>query len=491
MRGRVAPFLLGCGIALGIGWRMLLQSVPGRLDAALGFGLLFIVLAVVSHRGLLHVPDSDRVLLGIPAVLLMIALIWRDSEALFVVNLLALAGLIAFARPVRVGLRARLLDSDIGDLVRRLLHVGRGVVFGAWPVLGAVRGPEPTRVPRSRWAAGFGVVAISPVLLLFSLLLGSADPVFERLLGRLFNPELVFQQVVPVLFWSWLGVGLLWALTRAPSSTEVAPAGGRVSSSFIVGALAPIALLFLAFLIVQSRYLFGGRAVVLGTADLSFSEYARRGFFELVTVSAAMLPVLLVADWAADQRAEQDRRRFRFLARTLLVLLTGLLGSALLRMAIYTSEYGLTEQRLFTTVFMAWLAFVLAWFSASVLQSRRDRFSAGALGGALATLLLLNVAVPEQAIVRVNAWRAARGRPFDAAYLANLGAGAVPAALGMLDRLPVEARCDAARRLDERWSGAATRVQPAWTIERWRATGPLLEKMRHAVDTACDLKGRT
>ena len=47
MRGRVAPLLLGAGVALGIGWRMLQQAVPGRLDAALSFGLLFIVLAVL------------------------------------------------------------------------------------------------------------------------------------------------------------------------------------------------------------------------------------------------------------------------------------------------------------------------------------------------------------------------------------------------------------------------------------------------------------
>ena len=131
----------------------------------------------------------------------------------------------------------------------------------------------------------------------------------------------------------------------------------------MTGALAPIAILFLAFLVVQSRYLFGGRAVVRGTADLSFAEYARHGFFELVTISAMMLPILLFADWVASQHTEADRRRFRRLALSLLVLLAGLLGSALLRMSIYTSEYGLTEHRLFTTVFMGWLAFVFAWFA--------------------------------------------------------------------------------------------------------------------------------
>ena len=489
MRARVAPLLLGSGIVLGLGWRMLQLSVPGRLDAALGFGLLFIVLSVLHHRGLLHIPDSDRMLLGVPAVLLLIALIWRDSEALFAVNLAALAALVAFARPIRVGVRSRLLESGIGDLVDRARHAARGWFFGAWPLIGTLRGTEALRAPKSMWAAGLGVVAISPVLLLFSILLGSADPVFDQLLRGLLDPAPVIEHVAPVLLWSWFAAGLLWAVTRPPSASEVAPAGGRVSSPIVIGALTPIALLFLAFLVVQSRYLFGGRAVVLGTADLSFADYARRGFFELVTVSAAMLPVLLLADWAADQQAERDQQRFRFLARSLLVLLTGLLGSALLRMSIYTSEYGLTELRLFTTVFMGWLAFVFAWFAASVLRGRRDRFSAGALGGALAALLLLNVAGPEVAITRVNAWRAERGRSFDAAYLATLGAGAVPAALGALPGLPASLRCDVAKRLDERWSAAATGAQSTWTIERWRATGPLLTRLRQEADAACHAEG--
>ena len=485
MRGRVAPQLLGAGIALGIGWRLLQETVPGRLDWALAFGFLLLVLVVLHGRGLLHLPDSDRIVLGVPAILLLGALIWRDSEMLFLVNLMALAGLVAFARPVRVGIRAQLLESGVGDLLMRLFHAMRGAATGAWPLLGAVRGPDSARTPGTRWAAGLGVLAISPVLLLFSLLLGSADPVFGQLLGNLVDPEAVIQRVVPVLVYSWFGAGLLWALTRAPSARDVVPAGGRVGSPMITGALAPIALLFLTFLLVQSRYLFGGRAVVMGTADLSFSDYARRGFFELVAISAMMLPILLLADWAASQHVEQDRGRFRRLALCLLVLLGGMLGSAVLRMSIYTDEYGLTELRLFTTVFMTWLAFVFAWFAATVLRGRRDRFTAGALGSALVTLLLLNAAGPDEVIVRMNAWRAGKGRPFDAAYLASLGAGAVPAALAVLPALPANERCDGASRLFERWDDAASGSRNVWTIERWRATGPMLDLLAQEAKTAC------
>ena len=485
MPGRVAPHLLGAGIALGVSWHILQETVPGRLDIALGIGLLLIVLVTLQGRGLLHLPDSDRLVLGVPILLLVGALLWRDSELLFVLNMLVIGGLVAFARPTRVGIRAGVLETGIGDLLTRLFHAGRGAATGSWALLGAAHGPESVRAPGTRWAAGLGVLAISPVLLLFSLLLGSADPVFGQLLGNLVDPEVAMSHVFPVAVFSWLAAGILWALTRAPSANQRPPAGGRVSASMMTGALAPIALLFLAFLAVQSRYLFGGRAVVAGTANLSFSEYARRGFFELVTVSAMMLPILLLADWAVSQHTDLERRRFRGLALCLLVLLSGLLGSALLRMSIYTDEYGLTEQRLFTTVFMVWLALVFAWFAATVLRGRREQFTAGAVGSALVLLLLLNAAGPDAVIVRTNAWRARTGRPFDAAYLASLGAGALPAALAVLPALPVNERCDGASRLLKRWSDEKAHPRNDWSIERWRARGPMLDLLAHEAETAC------
>ncbi len=489
MSGRVAPRLLAAGIGLGTGWRVLQQYVPDRLNAALCFGLLLVVLVLLYRRGLLHLPVADATLLGVPASLLLVALIWRDSELLFVANVLALGGLVALVRPVRVGRRANLLEGGLGDFLRRLRHAAIGTAVGPWRLAESWKSAIPHDTGRSPWTAGLGVLAISPVLVLFSALLASADPAFEHLLRQLVDPERMLDQLVPLAVLSWLGAGILWALTRAPSAREPERTGGWVNSPMIVGALAPIALLFAAFILVQSRYLFGGRAFVLGTADLTFSNYARRGFFQLVAVSATMLPILLLADWAADQRSEGDRRRFRLLAHTLLVLLAGLLASALSRMLVYTREFGLTEQRLFTTVFMAWLAFVFVWFSASVLRGRREKFLAGAFGAACVTLVALNVVGPDSMIVRVNATRAAAGRALDASYIARLGAGAVPASLDVMPSLPVAVRCDLTQRLARRWHRADTGTRRTWTIERWRARGPLLVELDHEVEAVCGGKG--
>ncbi len=52
-------------------------------------------------------------------------------------------------------------------------------------------------------------------------------------------------------------------------------------------------VLFLGFVAVQGSYLFGGDRLIASQADLSYADYARRGFFQLVAVAGLSLPVLL------------------------------------------------------------------------------------------------------------------------------------------------------------------------------------------------------
>jgi len=93
-----------------------------------------------------------------------------------------------------------------------------------------------------------------------------------------------------------------------------------------------------------------------------------------VTVAGLTLPLLLTLhawqDWqgldSPGQHAAPERL-FRALAALLLALLFVIMASALARMNLYRSEYGLTELRVYTTAFMGWLAVVFAWFGATVL----------------------------------------------------------------------------------------------------------------------------
>jgi hypothetical protein len=275
---------------------------------------------------------------------------------------------------------------------------------------------------------------------------------------------------VGIVLWTWLGAGVLrLLLLRAPdSSIGGTPRHGRFSLTEVGTVLVVVDLLFGTFVLVQFRYLFGGAGLVQGLTGLTYAEYARQGFFQLVTVAALSLPLLLGADALLGRRDPASLRRFRLLAGVMLVLLDVMLASALWRMRLYTAEYGLTELRLYTTAFMGWLVLVFAWFGATVLRGRPARFGFGAIAAALFVLGTLNLVNPDALIAASNLSRAGTGRAVDALYLAELSADAYPTIRGRLPALPPADRCAVALAMRAR--AEASPPAQRWNIAVARAS---------------------
>jgi hypothetical protein len=308
-------------------------------------------------------------------------------------------------------------------------------------VVGRARSEKVTSVAR-------GVALGLPLLLLFGGLFVAADAVFKQLVSSAV-PSLdasVVERLLIVGGWTWLAGGLLRDLLAPREDDEALPfARPRKGLRPVeIGvALAALDLLFLAFVVVQFRYLFGGSAVVLADTDLTYAEYARHGFFELVVVAGLTLTMLLLADWAL---AGKGRRMFRLLAAALLVLLGVVIASALQRMRLYMHHFGLTELRVYATGVIVWLAVVSAWFAATVLRGRRHAFAVGALVAGFAATFALNVLDPDALIARTNVTRPA----VDVSYLAQLSDDAVPTLVGRIRELRSAQRVLLARALLER-----------------------------------------
>jgi len=62
-------------------------------------------------------------------------------------------------------------------------------------------------------------------------------------------------------------------------------------------------LLFFGFIVSQLGYFFGGSTLLANTQGLSAATYARSGFFELVTVSLLVLPLLLTIHWLLNAQS--------------------------------------------------------------------------------------------------------------------------------------------------------------------------------------------
>jgi hypothetical protein len=136
-------------------------------------------------------------------------------------------------------------------------------------------------------------------------------------------------------------------------------------------------------------------------------------------------------------------------------------------------------------VFMAWLTAVFAWFGASVLRGRRNRFAFGALVAGWIAIAAFNVINPDALIVRVNADRVAAGDEFDVSYALRLGADAVPNLIAVLPSLPAPDRCRVAETLLDRWS-APDRDWRVFSFGRWSAARAVQTSESQLRSVPCD-----
>jgi len=240
---------------------------------------------------------------------------------------------------------------------------------------------------------------------------------------------------------------------------------GRVEVGIALGLLST---LFALFVVVQIRYLFGGEDAVTSSIDLTYAQYAREGFFQLVVASLLLLPVLAGIDWARKRDVTSSRLFIGF-AITLVVLLFVIMASAWQRLAIYRDAFGLTESRFYAAATLPWLAVALVWFLVSVARRRMEHFLAGAAALAVGVLLALAVLNPDGFIARTNLARLDDGRPFDATYASVLSADAVPTLIERFDTLPAAEQCVLATAIRDHQSEDNSDLR-AWNWSRHRAS---------------------
>ncbi|MDP3510207.1 MAG: DUF4173 domain-containing protein [Candidatus Melainabacteria bacterium] len=207
-------------------------------------------------------------------------------------------------------------------------------------------------------------------------------------------------------------------------------------------------LLFATFVAVQLRYLFGGASLIEITPGLSYAEYVHKGFFELNTVVALVLPLLLMADSMLIRKSKMGLYAFRVLAGTQIALVLVILGSALMRMGLYQTEFGQSELRLYVTVFMGWLGTVCAIFAATVLSGKRQRFAFASYLSGVAILLGINLANPDALIQTSNMALSklrpqdiglvlnSAPKPLDTAYALSLSSDGIPPMIDAIEELP-------------------------------------------------------
>lgn len=492
--GRAGWTILTASLALGLVGDLLLRAWPWGLNAAIWFAALC-VLALSLPRFNPQAFSRRRSYWLWAALVFSVMLAWRASPVLQVLNLTAVfvcLGMVAFRPTANAIQRAGSAEFAASVAVSAVqLVVGSMVLVARY-----VDWRSTARIQRSsRFAAiGRGLAIAALPVVVFTALFASADVFFRDLLRSAIPvaPEEALSHLFLWLLFAWLAASYLWAALLAErDAVPIAPPPRGLEFKFIeVGVVFGLVdALFLAFIGVQFRYLFGGATRVESSTSLTYAEYARRGFFELVAVAALVALFLLVTHWLLPRGYSRLHRFYGCLAGVLVVLVYVVMASALQRMRLYQDTFGLTELRLYTTVFMGWLCVVFAWLTLTVLRGRRERFAFGGVIAGLAVLIALNALNPDALIVKRNVAIAGDNgdRLFDSEYALSLSPDAVPTIVANFDKIPPADRCTVGSELRRRYVDEDDDWR-SWSWGRLRARSAVSSSGQLAV--ACGTSSR-
>ena len=272
---------------------------------------------------------------------------------------------------------------------------------------------------RRAWTVAAGVCGALALVALLLPVLASADALFAAATEGLRSfIRLHFTTALWELLWGLVLTpfvfGLLVSL-RSPGPDTAAKAPKTDSLAFVL-VLAALNLLYLLFLGVQSAGLFGGPDY-LAARGISYADWARGGFFQMVGVTVLNLAVLLPA-LTLSRREGQAWKVLRLLSAVLAAESLVLLASACWRMTLYVTAYGLSFKRLMTYWGMAMMALLLL---AALYKTRRPDFAfcRATFPLALAGWLVINC-VPTDYLVaknQVDRYLSGESAAIDAEYL--------------------------------------------------------------------------
>ncbi|HEY8815383.1 MAG TPA: DUF4173 domain-containing protein [Candidatus Dormibacteraeota bacterium] len=365
-------------------------------------------------------------LLAAAAVLFGTWLSLRASPWLLVPDIGAAIVLLGVA--ASVAMRGSVLDLGIAEGLARgfstALHGIAGAEFIARPITRS-SSRISALAPVMR-----GLVIAIPIAVVLAVLLASADPIFASFFSLSFDFGRLALDVVFVLVGSLVMAGLL-RLAAAEAIDRVDGPTWRLGTTEAVVVLAVLNSIFAAFAIAQAIAASGTGADTLRSAGITYADYARSGFFQLLWVAGIALVVLVLFSRVTGFAHRAARITFLALAEGAIALTLLIVLVASERLTLYEDAYGFTMLRLYSHVFAGLIAVVFLLLAADLagfLPRRRWFVGASAICG-LALLVGLNVANPEAIVVGLNIDRANQTHTIDAQYFAELSSDATSALL--------------------------------------------------------------
>ena len=259
--------------------------------------------------------------------------------------------------------------EHFGKMIAMLFH---GLAAVPYPFIDSVRYMKRTKFFKNDRVRNMfvGILISIPILWLVIALLAGADMVFSDMTTRIFekfaSPEL-FWMTFMVLFGFFSCYCILCGAAAQTGQKERTSRkkGSAVTAETVMFLICVVYAVFCGFQIV---YLFAGGFFAL-PEGITFSEYARGGFFQLLAVTIINVILMVLCTTLFEDSK---------LLRILLTLMTActyiMIFSATYRMILYVDAYQLTFLRVLVLLALLIIAFILAGVIRSVYKKNFPLF---------------------------------------------------------------------------------------------------------------------
>ncbi len=429
------------------------------------FVLLIGISVVILTHLLRHHLSRDVVLLFALAMFFAVAVAIRSNALLTVLNVFGTLLLLLLI--TEVSIRGSIKDFSPIDYLK-VFALPIAYLISAVDTVMSVRLPFATPMHTESKQILRGVLITTPVIVLFTVLFAGADPVFHALLSKIFTLDFPHPEHLYIILIAFAFMCGAFAYSfksesavRSAASSPVRPLG-HIEISILLGS---VNALFIIFIGLQATYFFGG-IVNIANDTFTYAEYARRGFFELIAISAITLIIILVVEKLIQRSAEHHSQHFRYLSTALAAQVMVLMIFAFNRLSLYESVFGFTTLRLYSHAFIVLLAAVYMFLMYKIhVDTRESTFALGVFSMIVLFVAGMNVLNPDAFIAQKNLERFISTGKIDFEYISRLSFDASSVAVKIFENGDVHERASLGRVLYDR-AIAENAPWQSWNVSR-------------------------
>ncbi len=297
-----------------------------------------------------------------------------------------------------------------------------------------------------------GLVCAIPVLIVVVPLLISSDDAFRGMMSNIFSGSgNAFVTVLKAAF----GVGISmfvisygFSLKFGRTSRTKESSFKGIESIYIISFLSAIAVCYLLYLFSQLAYFFSAFKGFLPNNEITYAEYARKGFFEMCVIAVINLGIVFLSMLLAKKQNGKVCLGLKAITTFIALFTLIIIATAISKMVLYIGEYGMTVLRVTTSAFMLFLSVV---FIAVILRIYINKINIAktALIAAGIVVLVLGTANVNAVCARYNyeAYKSNKLDSIDIEALYELGDEGIPYLTKLACSKDVEVALEAQRYL--------------------------------------------